>query len=282
MRNSVFAGQFYEGTKEELKVQLKNCFLSDFGPKTLPDGKQTGNLVEAAIVPHAGYMFSGPCAAHAYNEICKCNYDVFLIIAPNHTGFGRTSILLEDFETPLGVAKVDKEFGKLLIDSCKISDNSSAHLHEHSVEVQIPFLQFIYDNDFKFVPLIISSPANLDSISDGIKKAIEQSEKKVCLIASSDFTHQGENYGYVPFSEDIQENIAKLDQGAIELIQKGDAIKFREYMKQTGATICGYLPIYVLLNTVNSTKVECLKYYTSADIVGDYKNSVSYASIIFR
>jgi AmmeMemoRadiSam system protein B len=99
---------------------------------------------------------------------------------------------------------------------------------------------------------------------------------------SSDFTHYGSNYGYVPFSSDVKERIYKLDRDAIELIKNKDAAGFADYVYKTGATICGQLPIILLLKTILFKKALLEQYYTSGDITDDYANSVSYASIVFR
>jgi len=142
VRKPIVSGQFYEADSEKLKTQIRECFTSKFGPGSLP-GKVKKGLVKGAISPHAGYAFSGPGAAFVYKEMAESKRpDLFIMLGPNHTGLGRTSVLLDDFETPLGIAKVDKVFGKKLIKNSEIDHDSSAHLNEHSIEVQIPFLQF--------------------------------------------------------------------------------------------------------------------------------------------
>jgi len=287
MRKASVAGQFYEGNKEQLREQIKECFLSKFGPGELPKDKENKERSLGFISPHAGFMFSGPAAAYAYKAIAESEKpDCFIILAPNHTGTGRTSFILEDFETPLGTAIVDKEFGKLLQGSENIAEDSRAHVHEHAIEVQLPFLQFLYKDDFRFVPIIISSDINIDKVAEDLKNAIEKYEKtgkKACIIASSDFTHYGYNYGYMPFEADsnAKENLKKLDLGAIELIKSFDSRGFMQYVNRTGTTICGFLAIYVMLKVLKDKQkcAELLTYYTSGDVIGDYANSVSYASI---
>ncbi|MBN1156134.1 AmmeMemoRadiSam system protein B [Candidatus Woesearchaeota archaeon] len=276
------AGQFYEGEKEELLKQIRGCFLSELGPGKLPQKKKEGKT-KAAIVPHAGYIFSGACAAHAYKRISESEQpDLFIIIGPNHTGFGRTSVLLDDFSTPLGTAKVDNEFGEALMREFKIDNDARVHRYEHSIEVQLPFLQFAV-NKFKFLPIIISSPHYLDELAAAIKKTAKDLKRNICIIASSDFTHFGYNYGFIPFTENVKENISKLDAKAVELIKSFDDEGFLGYVRGTGATICGFLPIVLLMKIIKNEKPksELLKYYTSADVMGDYSNSVSYASIVF-
>jgi len=285
-RKPVVAGQFYEGGKEGLRRQIEESFMSNFGPGKMPDSRNKKGCVIGAVVPHAGFMFSGPAAAHVYKEIAESKQaDVYILLGTNHTGLGRTSVLLEDFETPLGTAKVDKEFGKVLIKNVNIENDPAVHMNEHSIEVQIPFLQFTLPK-FRFLPIVISSLAYLDEIAAAIRETVAETKKKVCIVASSDFTHFGPNYGYVPFSNDVKQNMYKLDKGAIEFIEKLDAESFLQYVKSTGATICGYLPITLLIKAVKmiagKPEVKTLAYYTSGDIIGDYNSCVGYASIIMN
>jgi AmmeMemoRadiSam system protein B len=157
----------------------------------------------------------------------------------------------------------------------------SAHINEHSIEVQLPFLQFIFKK-FKFVPIVVSSPFHLTEISEGIKKSISEYEKDILIIASSDFTHYGPNYDFVKFHDNIQQNITDLDMGAIEKIKAGDYSSFLEYIDETKATICGALPIAIMMKILNPYKTDLLKYYKSSDIMPDGENSVSYVSMVFK
>lgn len=280
-RKPAVAGQFYEADKAKLQEQVKQCFLHNLGPGSLPQ-KATQEEIISAIVPHAGLMFSGMCAAHVYKRIAESRKpDLFILIGPNHSGMGRTSILSEDFETPLGVARVDKEFAGSLLQNCNIMNDGRAHAFEHSLEVQLPFLQFIYE-DFKFVPVLVSSQMYLEELAKGLKKTIGESKKNVCIIVSSDFTHYGPNYGYTPFKSDAQGKIKDMDQEAISIISSGNAQKFISFLKETSATICGYLPILLMLQSISFSNAELLKYYTSTEVMGESQNSVSYAGIIFK
>jgi len=294
MRKPSVAGQFYEGDEDELRAQISGCFFSDFGPKRLPDGAGKERIL-GVISPHAGFMYSGPAAAFVYKAIAEVKKaekpDLFIILGPNHTGIGRTSHMAEDFETPLGIARHDADFARLLSAGGAIVEDKRAHMYEHSIEVQLPFLQFIFDDRFRFVPVVISSEINLGKVAETLKKAIieyEKAGKKACIIASSDFTHYGPNYGYVPFGkvshDSVRARLRELDMGAIELIRKFDADSFLMYVKRTGSTICGMLPIYVMVKSLagRAKAAELLSYYTSGDIIGDYSNSVSYAGMIIR
>jgi len=274
MREAVVSGSFYEEYPVSLREQIKSCFLSKFGPGKLP-GKATKETA-GVICPHAGYVYSGPCAAHSYKAVAESKKpDLFILLGLSHSGYG-SCVSLDDWKTPLGIAKIDKEFGKLLVKN-GLEQNEMAHEEEHSIEVQIPFLQYVLE-DFKFVPIIISDYA----AANAVKKAVEQSGKKVMFIASSDFTHYGSNYGYAPFKTDVKNKMHELDAGAIEQIRKIDAKGFLDYVKKTGATVCGKMPISAMLGCIEAKKSDLLKYYTSADISGsDYSTAVGYASIRF-
>jgi hypothetical protein len=282
MRKQAVAGSFYEASFEALDKQIRQCFLSKLGPGELPVTKRKGKII-GAICPHAGYAFSGPCAAWAYKEIAEATFpDLFIIIGPNHYGGEGSCTTLEDFETSLGTVAVDKSFARRLIDYNLVVDQES-HAAEHSIEVQLPFLQFAnkdYLNSIRFFPILVSSNANYKKLGLAIKEAVIDSNKNVCIIASSDFTHYGHNYGYVPFSTDVKKRMYELDAGAINFIKNLDAEGFLNYCYETGATICGQLAIATLLKSVKAKSVRLLHYYTSGDVLGDYRNAVGYASLV--
>jgi len=282
-RAPVVAGFFYEANSEKLKEQLKNCFVDDKGPGSLKIEKRKG-IVRAIIAPHAGYAYSGPCAAWAYKEIGEAEFpDTYIILGTDHSG-GSSSIGFDNFETPLGVVRIDQDLGKLISEKTGLPLDKSAHKGEHSIEVQLPFLQFVsgdFENELKIVPILVSHDIDLKEVAMGLKEAMMDSGKRVCIIASSDFTHYGHNYHYVPFTSDIPKNLHELDNKAIEFIKKMDSRGFLDYVEETGATICGILPITLLMQTVKASKSSLLQYYTSGDIAGNYKNSVGYASIAF-
>ncbi|NOZ80710.1 MAG: AmmeMemoRadiSam system protein B [DPANN group archaeon] len=307
VRKATAAGRFYEDDPEALRGQIRSCFTHPLGPGTLrPSPRQPGRQevrepVVGAIVPHAGLMFSGMCAAHVYQELAQElaaqeEEPVFLILGVNHTGYGSTSLLLEDFETPLGIAKVDQKLGRHLMEQVGIPDDPLAHRHEHSIEVQLPFLQTIF-RKFTFVPLILNEMDGLTELSRKIGDTVasfeqesHKSHRKVIVLASADFTHYGPRYGYVPFTGRVQEQLRQLDQGAIDTILRMDPDAFIGYLRKTEATICGALTIPSLLTILDRRTQgtgkhivpKLLKYYTSGDLLQDHENTVSYASIVFR
>lgn len=289
-RKPCVAGQFYASDFNKLDKQIIDCFKSKFGPGTLPVRKRKGKVF-GAIAPHAGYMFSGHAQAWVYKEIAEAEFpDLFVIIGPNHTGFGAnfSTYLFSDWETPLGTVKVDKKFGKELIKKFpSLVNETGAHLSEHSIEVQLPFLQFANRDklkDIKFLPIIVGYSEYNECLK--LADAITDTDKNICVIASSDFTHYGPNYGYLPFVHAKKENIYNLDSEAINFVKKLDSKGFFEYKNKRKATICGAGPIIVAIEAVKSLGAKSgklLSYYTSADITNkDYTNAVGYAAIVFK
>jgi MEMO1 family protein len=283
IRHPVVAGQFYEGNRERLIREIERCFTCRLGPG-MP-GERKFSPLRGVIVPHAGYSYSGPCAAHSYKAIAESvTFDLFLILGANHTGLGSHGIAtcLADWQTPLGTAVCDKEFAGQLIERTTIIDDALPHLHEHSIEVQLPFLQYLFGS-VRFVPIAVSHTADFEQLGSDIRDLIRESKKKVCIIASSDFTHYGPNYDYIPFHKDIRGNIEKLDMGAVEHLKVMDSKGFQDYLDRTEATVCGRHPISLLIETLKKDvrHGKMLKYYTSGDILKDYQNSVSYVSMSF-
>ncbi len=266
MREPIIAGQFYEEEKQELLDQIKECF-----GKEVEEGDKK---IYGVIAPHAGYTFSGKCQAKVYDQIAKTKENLFVVVGVNHQGSGNF-ISLEDWKTPLGIVKVDKEYGKEILEKCNFLElNNERHEHEHSVEIQLPFLQFI-KKDFKIVPIILSDY--------NVYKELAKVLDKGMVIASSDFTHYGFRYGYVPFTTNVKENLYKLDKEAISFILKLDSGGFLNFVKEKKSTICGYTAILVAMENSKLRGAEkgvLLDYYTSGDIT-NYDQAVGYAGIVF-
>ena len=284
-RQPQFAGSFYEKGFNELDKQIKECFAHEKGPGELPINKREKKL-KAVIAPHAGYTYSGPCAAWAYKEIAESEFaDLYIIVGPNHAGNGNF-VSTDMWVTPFGEIRVDKEFLKYLMKhNEQLKINEHAHSEEHSIEVQLPFLQFATRDkmhELKILPIIVDHELDYKKLSLDLKETILETGRKVVFIVSTDFTHYGRNYRYLPFSQDVQENIYKMDRKAIDFVQKMDAEGFLKFNYEKITTICGQIAIATAIKSIKATKVNLDQYYTSADITdGDYKNSVSYAAISF-
>ena len=231
------------------------------------------------MVPHAGFQYSGTIAAHSYCELAKNGFpEVFIIIGPNHTGLGSEVSVFNKGEwiTPLGNIQIDEEFADTLI---SFSDFASAdfvaHMREHSIEVQLPFLQY-FSNDFKIVPVVLGSQtiSAANDLAAAILKAGEKLDKSYCVIASSDLSHFN-----------TQERANKVDGFVLEDIENMDEFKLLEEIIQYNITMCGYGPVMttmILSKMCGKNTSEILAYKTSGDISGDLSSVVGYASGIFK
>lgn len=228
-----------------------------------------------AVVPHAGYAFSGKVAGAVYASI-ETNKKKFLIACPNHTGYGtRVALSQEDWQTPLGIVKVDKSLAS------KVTVNEDAHTFEHAIEVQLPFLQVRF-KDFRIIPLCLAH-LSFDELEELSKKIIAND---IFYIASSDFIHFGPNYGYMPVAGSDEENLAwakEQDMKAIDLICKLKPKEFYEFVVNNELTICGFVAITLVLlimKKLGAKKGEIIKYATSYDVHPD-SSFVTYAGIVF-
>jgi hypothetical protein len=272
------AGEFYAGTAESLKAQIEECFTHRLGPGKIPRvaEKSLQSLV-GFVSPHAGYMYSGSVAAHGYYSLAmEGKPEVIAIFGPNHTGQGSgISIMSEGaWRTPLGDAEIDAETANRIMRESNIIDlDDSAHTLEHSIEVQLPFLQYLYSAVFKFVPICFMMQ-DLDSSREvGQATATALKDKNALIIASSDMTH------YEP-----QKIAEKKDKLAIEAIEKMDEEQFYSALEDNGITACGYGPIVALIVAAKMLGVKnakLLKYATSGNVTGDFSSVVGYASIAF-
>ena len=295
-RKAVVAGMFYKGSFDELSKEIENCFKGKFGPGDLPV-KRGKKKIFGVIAPHAGYGYSGSCAAWSYKEIAESEFpELFVIIGVNHSGLGAefSTYYFADWESPFGVVKVDKDFGKKLTTNFKyLKNEAEAHMNEHSVEVQLPFLQFANKDkikELKFLPIVIKSYDYEKCVELGKKIAETANEmnKKIVVIASGDLTHYGVSYGYMPFSgskENIKKNLYELDKEAIESVKRFDSLEFYRYVKQKKATVCGLYSIICAVECckkLGSKRARLLQYYTSGDVSGDYSNAVGYGAMVFE
>ncbi len=276
VREPAVAGRFYAGTEAKLKKQVNNLLNNAF-TESLP-GKPV-----ALISPHAGYQYSGLVAAYGYNAIKDYDYKRVIVIAPSHYSryMGASILDVDHYKTPLGLIKLDVGICNNLINNPPlIGTLKKAHAREHSLETQLPFLQMVLNN-FELVPILIGRLNNeaFDFLADKIKPLIDED---TLIVASTDFTHYGYGYSYVPFKKDIEANIRKLDYGAFERILALDFDGFKRYKGATGITACGFMPVALLLKLLpDDVQGKILRYDTSGNQMGDFNSSVSYASIIF-
>jgi AmmeMemoRadiSam system protein B len=262
MRAPAVSGQFYPRNKNDLDREISRCF------EGVPaDEKQ----VLGAVVPHAGYIYSGNTAAYVYSVLPEA--DTFVILGPNHTGYGSpVSVSSENWSTPLGEVGSDNEFIKALPKRI-IDTDETAHKYEHSIEVQLPFLQHRF-SDFKIVPICMGMQDEETALDVGseLAEAVRKVNKKVVIIASSDFSH------YKP------DKVAREDDAYfINSILNMDMPGFYRKLYERNASVCGYGTIAAMLTVskeIGATKATLLKYSTSGDTTGDFSAVVGYAGII--
>lgn len=278
MRQPAVAGQFYEGAREGLLKQIEWCYRHPVGPGKVPEvGKGPRRLV-GLVSPHAGYMYSGPVAAHGFVEVAaEGSPESFVILGPNHHGLGSGVSLRSSgkWRTPLGEVTVDGSLAReILKHSDLIDDEEEAHLHEHSIEVQLPFLQHLF-GEFRFVPICMMMQDWRTALEVGRAVGEACSGKDVLVIASTDFTHY-----------ESHERAVSRDRRAIEKILKLDGRGLVEVVEEEGISMCGYGPVAAMLEAarrMGATSARLLKYATSGDTSGFKGEVVGYASIgVFR
>jgi hypothetical protein len=275
VRKSPIAGSWYPGDKEKLKDLVQELL----NKAKLPElkGRPIG-----IISPHAGIQFSGQGAGYAFKALQGKKIKRVILMGPSHYTFfkGLATSGVDFYETPLGKIKVDRNISDALYKLPVFNGPRNAELQEHSLEMQLPFLQVVLE-DFAIVPLVVGdiSQRDYEEAAKALEKYLDDS---TVVVASSDFTHYGGRFGYVPFRDNIKENLKKLDGGAIDKIIAKDFDGFLKYVDETGATICGARPIGIIMKMLpTSAKGTLLNYYTSGDLLGDYTDTVSYASIVF-
>jgi MEMO1 family protein len=244
--------------------------------------KKRDNVI-ALISPHAGYRYSGQTAAYGISQLKGKKYERVIILGPSHQMYLKNRASLPKathYATPLGEVQIDTKFMAQLLKSPYFSDSENAHEGEHSVQIQLPFLQVALKK-FSIVPIVIGQldPQARAEIANTILNHIDD---KTLVIASSDFVHYGSRFSYVPFRDNIPKNIEQVDMGAWSYINLKDSNGFSNYCVKTGATICGREPIAILLKMLpDNAGSHLLEYTTSGQLTGDWQNSVSYLSAAF-
>jgi len=259
MRTPAVAGMFYPGSGEALRLLIE---------KLAPKKAQKLDAM-GVVVPHAGYVYSGGVAAKVYASIEGA--PTFVILGPRHSWEGSAvAVSTQPWKTPLGVVDVDHELIDMLPPGI-IDHDEVAHHREHSIEVQVPFLQYFF-KDFKIVPIAIGLQdyETVREVADELTTALGKYRRRVVIVASSDFTH------YEP-----SEVAKRKDHLLVEKIEKLDVPGFYDEIASLNATICGYGPIAAMMLSCKrrgATKAELLAYATSGDVTGD-REVVGYAGL---
>ena len=273
------SGTFYPDTEGALRTQIQQSFLHPLGPGAIPTipGTRNQNLL-GLIVPHAGYRYSGPVAAHSYYRLASAGiFESIIILGPNHTGLGSgVSTMTEgEWSTPLGDVPIDTDLAQEIVDTSHLVDvEDEAHRNEHSIEVQLPFLQFIYPRRFKFVPIcmILQDLQTSIEVGEALAKAAEN--HRAIVLASSDWTH------YEP-----HEQAQSKDKQAIEEALQMNEKKFQEIIEERSVSACGYGPVTAMIHAAKlrgAKSGNLLSYQTSGDVTGDKSAVVGYAAASFE
>lgn len=268
VRMPAVAGRFYPAAELELR-NLIGSFI---------DKRAQSSDVISCVLPHAGYIYSGRVAAQTLS--CVEIKDSCIIVGPNHTGLGKLFSIMPkgSWRLPFGEVEIDEEFSRQLIENCKfLEEDSDAHKREHSIEVQIPLLQYFKPN-IKIIP-IIAGTSDLNTyikIGQDIANTVKKMHRlqDTLFIASSDMTHYEE------------EKIARSkDKLAIDAILELNEAKLLDVIDKHEISMCGYVPVAIMISYAKAQgakKARLIKYQTSADASGDYSSVVGYAGIIMN
>ena len=289
IRYPAVAGSFYPA--DDRLIEMLEEFFSDLGE----EGSE--RRITAGVAPHAGYVFSGYTASRTYKAIFEDGLpETFVIIGPNHTGLGSPIAIYPEGEwlTPLGSVEVDAEMAKAIARLSGIADlDELAHRYEHSIEVQVPFIQYIAERagkDVKIVPITLGIQD--EEVSNALGKAIfeasQELNRDVVVIASTDFTHYGPMYGYVPFrarADELPHRIREWDFRVIRHILDFDVGGMFEEIRKLNHTMCGPGGVgaaIVYSRLAGAVEAELLHYTTSYEVSRSTEAVVGYASIVMR
>lgn len=272
VRPPAVAGTFYEGTPDRLRMQVDACLRDAVVGQAISPVPSSPVPFIGAVVPHAGLMYSGHVAAAFYRlaDLPKR----YVILCPNHTGFGHYAAINREGEwrTPLGTVSIDTPLADALMQRAPmLGDDVRAHAREHSLEVQLPFLQQLVGG-FTFVPICLATHnySLCEEIGNAIADVID--DEPIGILASSDLNHY----------ED-QTTTLRKDQLAIDRVLALDPRGLWDTVQEEDVSMCGFIPTTVMLIAAKkrgATDAKLIKHATSGDINGDYGHVVGYASIL--
>ncbi|MEG3224006.1 MAG: AmmeMemoRadiSam system protein B [Methanobacteriales archaeon Met13] len=283
IRKAAVAGMFYDASPRDLKRRIRWCYQHQLGPGILPEVLGSKRTIKGLVAPHAGYMYSGPVAAHSYLELALDGLpETFMILCPNHTGLGSliSTMTTGEWETPLGRVPIDTALARELVSvSSIIDDDPLAHLHEHSVEVQLPFIQYLaegFKKEFKIVPLALMMQdfETSHEVGEAIYQAAKSLGRDVVVLASTDLTHYKS-----------QEIAAREDQAVMKALETLDEKALGDVVEEYHVNMCGYGPVAATLTAtklMGASQARVLKYATSGETSGNYQEVVGYAACVIR
>ncbi|HZV86047.1 MAG TPA: AmmeMemoRadiSam system protein B [Candidatus Binatus sp.] len=268
LRLPAVSGRFYPSDPAELAALVRECAKFD-------DELTEPVRVKACLVPHAGYVFSGRVAGAAYARIAFPKK--ILVLGVRHYPHGEKAAILSSgaWRTPLGDALIDEPLAEALRAACPLlREDSVAHSSEHSLEVQLPFLQVIKP-DFTFVPVALGTVRfeDLVSVGEAIGRVLAASSEEILLLTTSDLNH---------YENDATTRVK--DHKAIERILGLDARGLYDTCRNEAISMCGLGPTVAMLTALQSlgaARAELVRYGTSGDVSGDFNAVVGYAGMLF-
>ena len=269
VRHPAVAGQFYPDQADALERELARYFA----PAPTPPGEAFSSAI-ACLVPHAGYMYSGHVAGAVYRRLPV--RPAYMVLGPNHFGCGHPLALMSQgsWRTPLGEVPLDPDLARLVREGCPaLAEDVEAHAREHSLEVQLPFLQH-GGRTFKLLPIAVGvgDYDTLERLGHAVSRAVQASKEPVLIVASSDLNH------YKP-----DEVTRRIDKKAIDRMLALDPAGLHETVLREGISMCGFGPAVAMLVAaldLGARRAELIKYATSADTGGPRDRVVGYAGIV--
>lgn len=279
IRNSIAAGQFYPRSSSDIDSMIdKFMRRAEVQERDLLGG----------VVPHAGYIYCGQTQAHVYASMME-GLSTFVILGPLHSAMSTSEAIMTSgmWKTPMGNCRIDSELANSVLDNSDfLEDDYNAHNQEHSIEVQLPWLQHKFGS-VNIVPIGMADHTleKARDIGNAIRAAREEVDEKFMVLASSDFTHFGTSYGYTPVSGGtgkILDYVEKVDREAAEGIENLSPETFMDVIEKYGTTICGAGPIASMLYSLQDRAEggELLDYSTSYEVSNDQNAIVGYCGII--
>ncbi len=270
-REPVVAGSFYPGDPETLRAQV-NKYLDEAESSAYP----RADLVLGVIAPHAGYIYSGSVAAYGYSCLKHTDFDGFVVIAPSHRGrFDGASVIPEgEYATPLGDVHIDSEIGAALLKKDNFEFIHQAHEMEHSLEVQVPFIQVI-NEDALIVPVIVGT-ADLDicsEIGNSIASVLIDLKKNYGIIVSTDLSHYHD-----------YDSAMKLDNAFVKGLESFDTRELKSVLSSGKGEACGAGAVFAGMAAaegLGAKKISVVKYANSGDTAGPRDQVVGYLSAVF-
>lgn len=282
--DSTLAGTWYPKAEKEIRALCEAWEAAAARGEAIPS--ETPNVL---ILPHAGWTYSGETAWSAIRTIRGAKFRRVVVLAPSHRAWIENRLVAPEADavsTPLGKIQIDGDWLDRLALIAPVVRNNRIHAAEHSAQIEYPFLQVALGNGFTIIPLVVGSFGN-DQMGMCVRALVRLMDAETLLVISSDFTHYGDDFSYVPYGtgggKDVRERVAAVDGEAFLSIAKGDAVGFAAVVKRTGATICGHVPIELALRAFpKGTSMVRRKYATSSDGNGDYSRFVCYLAATGR